>query len=229
MEMFQYILFFVLILYTLQKKTIVEGIERNCCGILSTELIDLTCSELEVPSAIKRCFPPSKNSFDCDKCDGICKYIDDDETKSGECVPTSEGGYCLIDGEMRIFKNNEDLEPISSSETSGDLINEDPRAMNKYREENAYKCSPFNVTKPSSTDNEDDSDFDEFEQEFGSDTEVDQGGSALSFVSEGTFDFINFENIVKLISLLFIIGLISLFIWKGNILYRLKMLKMKFI
>ena len=225
--MFQYILFFFLVIYTLQKRQIVEGIERSCCGVLSTELIDLTCSDLEVPPAIKRCFPPSKDSFECDECDDICKYTEEDVIKKGECVPTSEGGYCKVGDEKKIFKNNEELESISSSEKVGNKINDDPRAMTDYREENAYKCSLFDVRKPSSDNDEDDSDFDEFEQEFGSDTEVDEGGSALSFVSEGWFDFISFENIVKLIALLVIIGLVAVIILKGDLGFRFKMLRMK--
>ena len=57
--------------------------------------------------------------------------------------------------------------------------------------------------------------------------EVDEGGSPLSFLSEGWFDFISFENIIKLMALLVIIGLVAVIILKGNLVYRLKMLRMK--
>ena len=228
MKIIRYILFFFLVIYTLQKGKIVEGIERSCCGVLSSDLIVLTCSDLEVPPAIKRCFPLSKDTFECDECDDICKYKEENVIKKGECIPTSEGGYCKVGDDHRIFKGGEELEPLNSSdEEVGDKINDDPRAMSDYREENAYKCSLFDSRKTSSDDEEDDSDFDEFEQEFGSDTEVDEGGSPLSFVSEGWFDFISFENIIKLMALLVIIGLVAVIILKGNLGYRLKMLRMK--
>lgn len=133
--MIQYILFFGLVLSIFNNDKLIEGIERTCCGDLSSHLIDFNCSGNTVPEGIKRCFEETKDNYSCDNCDNICN-------NEGTCVPTLEGGYCDINPTTKkIYDGNEFTE--LGSNKPGEKINDSVRARRKYKNLYSQKCNPF--------------------------------------------------------------------------------------
>ena len=114
---------------------LIEGISRTCAGNISSDLIDFNCVGNSVPEGIKRCYPQSKNNYDCDKKCNICN-------NQGECVPTLEGGYCRIDDEVVKVYDGDEFKLIGSKK-KGDEINDITRARNRYRNLYSQKCNPF--------------------------------------------------------------------------------------
>lgn len=132
--MIEYLLFFALFLCILPKRNI-EGIKKDCCGNLSSDLIDFNCADNETPEAVKRCYKASEE-YNCDSCGEICNGEGEDK-----CVPTSKGGYCQIDSLTRkIYKGNEFVE---IDKHFGEKINDSIRARRKYKNLYANKCDPF--------------------------------------------------------------------------------------
>lgn len=131
--MIEYVLFFALVLSILPKRNI-EGIKKDCCGNLSSDLIDFNCADTETPEAVKRCYKASED-YDCDNCGNICGG-------EGECVPTSEGGYCQIDSLTKKLYKGGTLVEITD-EDIGEKINDSVRARKKYKNLYANKCDPF--------------------------------------------------------------------------------------
>ena len=130
--MIEYILFIALFLSILPKRNI-EGIKKDCCGNLSSDLIDFNCADNETPEAVKRCYKESED-YDCDNCGNICNG-------EGKCIPTSEGGYCQIDTLTK--KKYEGGQFVDINENIGEKINESIRARKKYKNLYANKCDPF--------------------------------------------------------------------------------------
>jgi len=114
---------------------LIEGINRTCSGNISSDLIDFNCVGNSVPEGIKRCYPQSKNNYDCDNEDNICN-------NEGECVPTLEGGYCRVDSEVIKIYDGDEYKLIGNKK-KGDEINETTRARNRHKNLYSQKCNPF--------------------------------------------------------------------------------------
>ena len=132
--MIEYVLFFFLF-FSIIPKINIEGIKKDCCGNLSSDLIDFNCADNETPEAIKRCYKASQEEYDCDNCGDICN------NGEGECVPTSEGGYCQIDPSTRKFYEGNEWKEITKN--FGEKINDSIRARRKYKNIYSRKCDPF--------------------------------------------------------------------------------------
>ena len=136
--MIQIILFFTMFLIILSHKPLIEGIKKDCCGNLSSDLIDFNCVDNETPEGIQRCYP-AQEDYDCDNCGNICDG--EGGSNADKCVPTSKGGYCKMDSmTKKVFKGGEFVE---LTKHFGDKINDSVRARRKYKNLYARKCDPF--------------------------------------------------------------------------------------
>ena len=129
--MIQYILFIVLLFYTIQRDNLIEGIEKTCkCGNIPARLIDLRCSEQEKPEIIRRCFPESEQGEADYECDEDCTICSPSTTPNLECMPTfikgddddeeevKSGGYCF-DNTCKDSKEKDDCDTNPNCKWSG--------------------------------------------------------------------------------------------------------------
>ena len=138
--MIEYVLFFALVLSILPKRNI-EGIKKDCCGNLSSDLIDFNCADTETPEAVKRCYKASED-YDCDNCGEICDGIDG--SNKDKCVPTSEGGYCQIDSLTKKLYKGGTLVEITDEEI-GEKINDSVRARENIKIFMQINADPFGL------------------------------------------------------------------------------------
>jgi hypothetical protein len=191
---------------------LIEGIQRTCAGNISSDLIDFNCVGNSVPEGIKRCYPQSKNNYDCDNKDNICN-------NEGECVPTLEGGYCRIDDEVIKIYDGDDFDFIGKKK-KGEEINEIQRALIRYKNLYSQKCNPF-ATKIDEKDL--DKEIDSGPGDYGSRDEFSDIDGILVGGRSG-----NYFNTIFLI--IFLISLLLLVIYyRKNIISSFKNLKIEFV
>lgn len=197
--MLRYILFFVLFIYVLQKKQIIEGITRPCCSDsllnFSSELVNETCVDQETPKPIARCFRKNDRGDDwsCDNCGEMCPGLS--ETK---CYPTlvkdeddnfKDGGYCgnpncsnkseseCTSGKNCKWESNrcKSLKKVYKGSEAGDLETDIGQDFNlNSRAYNEYKDYIKDKCNPfaSLPDRSEDQDFKDFEEDLETDIQI---------------------------------------------------------
>jgi len=152
--MIQYLLFIVILINIFYKNKTVEGMNRTCCGDMSSDLIDFNCASKKVPEGVKRCYKAT-DEYDCDDCGDICNG-------EGECIPTLKGGYCKIDSTTsKIYDGNDFVE--LKKEKIGGKINDSTRAREKYKKLYSQECNPF-ATKSGEGDYNSHDEFDDIDK-----------------------------------------------------------------